>query len=198
MGKRIAVAVFALVTLLAVTSASAFDGNRKGFFLSVGLGGGMNSFTQTLEVTGQPSTTSDRENKGAFATDFKIGGGFNEQFLLYYVARSSWFSITNVFDESVTILNQIGGVGATYYLSEAAKSAYFLGAVGLGTWSTPFESGGSTWIGFGLTGGVGYEFAKHWGAELAASWSKPSDEEGGLNVESNTLGVLLTIQWIGY
>ncbi|MDH3197985.1 MAG: hypothetical protein OEO21_07070 [Candidatus Krumholzibacteria bacterium] len=198
MATRTAFAAIALLTLLAASSAEAFDGNRKGFILGFGLGGGMASFTQTVELTGQPEQTSDRESKGAFATDFKIGGGFNEQFLLYYVARSSWFSITNALNEKVTILNQVGGVGATYFLSEASSSAYFLGAIGLGTWSTPFESGGSTWLGIGLTGGAGFEFAKYWSVEGTVSWSNPSDEEPGIKAKSNVVSVLVTIQGTAY
>jgi len=198
MGTRTALACVTLFTLLAASSAHAFDGQRKGFILGFGVGGGMSSFTQTVEIAGQPSQTSDRENKGGFATDFKIGGGLNEQFMLYYVARSSWFGITNALNQKVTILSQVGGLGASYYLSEEPSSAYFLGAIGFGTWSTPFESGGSTWIGIGLTGGVGFEFAKHWSAEATVSWSKPSDEEGPLRAESNVVSVLVTIQGLAY
>jgi opacity protein-like surface antigen len=210
MTTRTAFATVALFTLLVASSAHAFDGNRKGFILGFGLGGGMASFTQTLEHAGL-SATSDRENKGAFATDFKIGAGLNEQFMIYYVARSSWVSVENklwVFgtddvqivplDEKITILSQVGGLGATYFLSEESSSAYFLGAIGLGSWSSPFESGGSTWLGIGLTGGVGFEFAKHWSAEATVSWSEPSDEEGGLKAESNVISVLVTIQGTAY
>ncbi len=146
------------VLLATVTASKAFDGNRKGFMLGFGAGGSITSFTQTLSGLGAPfDGTSDRENSFGFATSFKIGAGFNEQFMLYYVNNLAWFSLDNVLGETVTIGNGVGLIGVSYYLQPEKPSMYILGLIGLATWDAIFESDSSASTGFGLGGGFGWE-----------------------------------------
>src|SRR5512138_3236155 len=113
--KRISVmALVILIVCLAATSF-AFDGNRKGFILGGGLGLGMTSYTQTLSGFGE-SLTRDRENKGAFITDFKIGFGANEQTEIYYSSKVSWFGMENVYGDNVTIANGSSALGVSHSL----------------------------------------------------------------------------------
>jgi len=185
------------VFLCACSGANAFDGKRKGFVLGGGLGLGLDSFTQTVDIPMMPKQTSDRENKFAFATDFKIGGGLNEQWMLYYHSWSAWFSITNVLNESVTILNQVGGLGARYYI--AAESPFFVtGSIGLSLWDAAFEENSDGWLGFGILGGVGYEFLRHWTVEANLGWGNPSKTESGIKAESNALAFLFTVNGLAY
>lgn len=193
------VLLVAATMLVAASAAHAFNGKRRGFILGFGVGGGLTSFTQTLTVPAYGyDETSGRENEFSIATDFKIGGGFNEQFLLYYVNRVSWFSIENVFEEDVTIANSVGLVGVSYYFQQTAPSPYLLGLVGVSMWDAPFESGASSQTGFGIGGGVGWEFSRHWSLEATINWGLPRDKESGIEVKTNAFSVLVTINGLAY
>ena len=122
--------VLTAVTVMA-TAVCAFDGERRGFILGFGIGPGYTNFSQ--EVGG---IESDSEGKLSFVTDFRIGGGFNEQFLLYYENRVSWFKTTVVdhlwydpvtedfytTETDVTIAHGIGLVGISYYFKPEVPS----------------------------------------------------------------------------
>ena len=56
---------------------------------------------------------------------------------------------------------------------------------------TPFESQHESDYsrGFGLSGGVGYEFKKHWAVEGTLNWGQPKDDE----VTFNGFSVMVTI-----
>ncbi len=197
--KATQLGLIACLTLCLATGASAFDGNRKGFILGGGLGLGLTSFTQTLEYTiMDTSTTSDRENKFAVMTDFKIGFGATEQVLVYYTNKVSWFSIENVYKDNVTIANGLGGVGVAYYFKPTGPSPYISGGLGLSTWMLPFESDADTWTGFGLVVGGGYEFSPHYSIEGNLVWGEPGKEEGGLKASSNALSLTVTIKALAY
>jgi hypothetical protein len=186
------------ILLISATSAFALDGTRKGFILSFGIGPGMTSLTSEYG-----SQTSDRENKFAVATDFKIGGGISEQFTIYYINRVSWLSfeteictydfftgtISCVKGDNITIAHAIGLVGASYYFQPEAPSPYVLGSVGISTWSAPFEENSETWTGLGLSGGFGYEFAAHWALEATLNYGKPGENDASINA----LSVLVTV-----
>ena len=190
-------ALIACLTLCIATGASAFDGNRKGFILGGGLGLGLTSFTQTVEFLGT-STTSDRENKFAVMTDFKIGYGATEQVLIYYMSKVSWFSIENVYGNNVTIANGFGGAGVAYYFKPTGPSPYISGGLGMSTWMLPFEEGADTWVGFGLVVGGGYEFSRHYSIEGNLAWGKPGKEVGGVKASSNALSLMVTINALAY
>ena len=196
---RVILGVMVVALLVSASSASAFDGERRGFILGFGIGGGLTSFTQELSGFGAGiDATSERENKGAFATDFRIGGGFSNQFLLYYVSRVSWFNITNVFDNSVTIASGVGGLGVTWYTASAGPSWFVSGLLGFANWSAVFENDSGGQNGFGVSGGGGYEFSSHWSIEASLSWSSPSDSEGSRKVETDPLSVLVVINGLAY
>jgi opacity protein-like surface antigen len=187
-----------LAGLMTVSTAGhAFDGQRKGFILGFGAGPSMTSFTQTISYDGD-SYTSDRENKIGAATDFKIGAGLNEQFLIYYVNRMTWFSLDNIIGESVIIGNSVGLLGVSYYLQETSPSPYILGLVGMSTWDAPFESDSDAWIGFGIGAGFGYEFSPHWSFEGTINYGNPGKEEGGLEVSSSAFSICATINFLAY
>ena len=197
MNQKIALMMLSLVPC-ASTSAQAFDGKRKGFVLGGGLGLGLDSYTQSVEgpMFG-PKRTSDRETRFAIATDFKIGGGINEQWMLYYHSWSAWFSFENALNSTVTILNQIGGLGARYYPD--AQSAFFVaGSMGLSYWTTPFEDNSDGWLGFGILGGVGYEFVPHWSVEASIGWGNPSKTQNSDKAESNALAFLVTVNGLAF
>lgn len=198
MRRWIACSIMLGVLLAISTPSSAFDGNKKGFMLGGGLGPAFSSFTQEVDITGLGSAKSDRESKAGLGTDFRIGAGVSEQFMLYYVNRVAWFSIENVFSENVTIANSIGLLGGSYYLKPDATGMYLNGLVGLSSWTAPFESGAEAAVGFGIGVGAGYEFAKHWSVEANLGFGAPSDESGGTKVTTNVTSFAITINGIAY
>lgn len=189
--------VLAFVVALAMP-AMGFDGQRKGFILGGGLGFGMTSFSQTLEYGGLKST-SDTENKGAFITNFKIGFASDEQIEFYYASKVTWFGITNVYDENVTVANGLNAFGMTYNLKPAFPTYFITGGIALATWDLPFEDPApDTWTGFGLYVGGGYEFAKHYSVELDLLYGNPGDSQAGLRISSSALSFALTINALAY
>ena len=192
------------VLIVTATSVYAFDGERKGFILGFGIGPGYTNFSQ--EING---LELDSEGKVSIATDFKIGYGFNEQFLLYYENRVSWFKMTSVSDcdfaygfrcaeEDVTIAHGIGLVGMSYYFQTEAPSFYILGSVGVSTWSAPFETNSDTSVGFGISGGGGYEFTKHWSIEGTLNYGNPSTVQYGFDATTKVFSALFTITGLAY
>ncbi len=196
-------AVTALLILIAIavmtTSAEAFNGERKGFLLGFGVGPGWSSFQGDVEGY----ETGDRESKFAIGTDFKIGAGINDQLLIYYVNRVAWFKSSSVtsdslLQEDVTIASSVGLVGISYYFKTEAPAWYVVGAIGVSTWSAPLESDSETFTGFGVTGGIGYEFTKHWSLEATVNWGKPSKTIQATEVEVNAISVLVTFMGLAF
>lgn len=201
MGKTFFTILIIFILLFLTVTVSAFDGKRKGFILGGGIGPGFTSFTQELSFWdpffGYTKIKSDRENKAALMTDFKIGYAPTDFWEIYYTSKVSWFGLESVSGD-VTIANGLGALGATYYFKPEAPSLFVAGGIGISTWSAPFESGSDTWIGFGLFAGAGYEFARHFNVELDLLWGKPGDSEFGIDVSTNALSVRVTVNALAY
>ena len=75
---------------------------------------------------------------------------------------------------------------------------FFVRTLGLSSWDTPFESGSSNWSGFGLSGGVGYEFSPHWSVQGLLLWGIPSESEVGFKVTSNAVAFGVVITGVAY
>ena len=177
--------------------AFAWDGTRKGFILGAGVGGGLISYTQ--EISGSNiSVKSDRENTLAFMYDVRIGYAPSNLWQIYYLSEASWFGLDNIVGDRVTIASGLSGVGVTKYVRAQAPSPFFLGSIGLTTWSTPFEERSGTWVGAGLMLGGGFEFSRHWSVEGNLVWGKPKDEDSGVEVSSNTFSIRVTVNVLGY
>jgi hypothetical protein len=95
-------------------------------------------------------------NKFSLATNFKIGYAPSNSLEIYYINSVTWFGYL-----SETFLIGVTGAGVTKYLNPNGTGFF----VSLGAGISVFQSltGGGTGItGFGLIGGIGYEFSKHW------------------------------------
>jgi hypothetical protein len=186
--KGITTAALVLLAVFMATSAFALDGTRKGFILGFSVGGGYQSYT--VDIDAYVDTSTSRQNHGAFATDFRIGGGITEQFTLYYANRLAWFGVSDeVWVKNFTAAFGVGLVGASYYFKATAPSWYILGSIGTAAWLFPFEEDTGTAGGFGVSGGVGYEFARHWAFEGTVNWGQPKDDP----LTINALAVLVTV-----
>jgi hypothetical protein len=196
--------VVGLVLFGLVGNAQAWDQQRKGFLLGFGVGPGFTSYTQTVAVSGglsggTISFESDRENTAGVATDFKIGYAPDNSWAIYYTSKVSWFGMENALGNNVTIANGLGAAAVCYWFQPQAPSPFVAGGIGFSTWSVPFEDPApDTWIGPGLFAGGGYEFSKHWSVEGYLSWGKPKDTILGIEVSSNALSFMLTLNWLGY
>ncbi len=193
--------------VVAATSASALDGTRKGFILGFGIGPSATSWSMEMSASLGPlsaSVESETESNFGIGTDFKIGGGITEKFLLYYENRVSWFGFDYEFidfngnviaTETITFAYGVGLLGASYYFQVEAPSLYILGSVGVSTWSAPFDdSWGDAWVGVGLSGGMGYEFAKHWSIEGTVNYGNPGTEMfPGVDFNMNALAFVVTV-----
>ena len=196
----VSVAVF--VVLCVTTVAGAFDGERQGFILGVGVGSGLTSYTYTASADydrAAVSVTSDRENVFPLMSDFKIGYAPNDLLEIYWMSKVSWFGDEALYGEDVTIANGLGGLGVTYFFQPAAPSAFVSGGIGFSSWSLPLEEDPpDSWVGVGLSAGAGYEFAPHWYVAGDVCWGKPSTDEYGVDISANALSIKLTINVIGY
>jgi len=204
MAKKYFIWVFVGFMLFCLASnAHAWDDQRKGFLLGFGIGPGFTSFTQKVTVDyfggGTESVESDRENKVGVMTDFKIGYAPDNSWAIYYTSKVSWFGMTNALGSDVTIANGLGAVAVSYWFNQQAPSPFIAGGIGFSTWSLPFEDNPpDTWMGAGLFAGGGYEFSRHWSIEGYLSWGKPKDKEFGIEVSSNALSVMFTVNVLGY
>ena len=196
---RLRIVVFTLLLVMTIAMGSqAFNGERKGFVLGGGLGLGSTSYTQTLEMNGQ-SATSDREGKGAINTDFRIGYAPNNQLSIIYDSKVAWFGFTNAYNEDVTVSSGASSIALNYYLNPVSPSTYFSGGIAIATWSLPFEEHApDPWSGFGIHGGIGYEFSRHFSGEFNLVYGHPGTEESGLKVHANVVSVMLTFNAIAY
>jgi hypothetical protein len=188
--------VAVLVAVMAV-GATAFDGQRKGFLLGGGLGAGMITYTQTLEYGGL-SITSDRENKGAFNTDFKIGYGINERTEVYYTSKVTWFGMDNSVGDGVTIADGLYGIGVSHSLKSWIPTWYLTGGLALATWSAPFEENSDTWSGLGFYLGAGYEFSRHYSFEVDVIYGNPGDSEAGIEASTRSTAFRATFNALAY
>jgi len=181
--------------MLSVSPAFAFDNKRQGFIL--GFGAGFHTIDYDFIYNG---SNIGSESKSGVATSFKIGAGLTDQFALYYVRNASWYSAP-YFDgftiKDITYTTGIMGLGAAYFLSPSAPSAYVLGAIGTGDLSAPFESGVSSDTGSAIMLGAGYELSSHFMVE--GTWQSTdidSADDPLLSIESSSFQV--TINYVFY
>jgi hypothetical protein len=193
MRSRRVMPIAILLCLTFVGGADAFDGQRKGFVLGAGLGGGVYTFTQSLDMA-----KSDRVTEGVITTDVRIGGGLNDEFVLCWHARTSWFGIENALGDEVTIASGVAGLGLLIHPDPELNRWYFSGTLGLSSWGAPLESGVETWWGFGAKLGVGLEFVPHWGIELSLGLGTPDSTEDFLRASTDFYAAELTIVGLAY
>lgn len=199
--KRILGGLAVLAMLALSTSAQAWDGKRKGFVLGIGIGVGGVTDMQTVD-----DSDLTRRYAGAGVSNAKIGGAFNDQFLLYFYSLDSWFNTINYEDDSVLVRTDLAGVGASYYLKPEFPSYYLSGALGTVTWNDPWdqarysdeEDGGDVWRGIGIVVGGGYEFYKYFSVEANLKWEAVWGEYDGDPARARTLTLGVTVNVMGY
>jgi hypothetical protein len=186
-----------VVLILTVVECFAWDGQRQGFILGVGVGPGYTTYKQRLEYGGE-SQTSDNENSLSLTTPFRIGYAPSDQLMIILHANASWFGMDNANGEHVTILSELDAISIAYFINSSPPyKTYLTGGIGFSSWSAPFEDSESS-SGFGLLGGIGYEFNPHWDALFSLCWSNPSYDELGIELTTYPVTISLTVNWTGY
>ena len=149
------IAVTALVLSLSFVGVGELQAQRSGFIIGFGIGAGI-------------SAVSGGETRGAFATDFKIGAQTSPSLQVYYLGRTNWFSSSG----SDLVVAGISAAGVTYLPSPKVQLSGGLGLFHL-TDGAILGEGSIAFTSFGLTGGVGYEFADLWLLDAAVTYGKP-------------------------
>ena len=188
--------VIALLTFGLISDADAFDGNRRGFIIGLGLGVGVTSFTYSIKESGW-GLTLDRERKLGLQTNFRIGYAPNEFFQIYFVNKVSYYGMEKNFNNHVSIAHGVSGLGLTIYLQPVAPSYFITGVIGLSTWSTLFENSPELY-GEGFAFGFGYEFVRHWSIEVSVSQCDPSRTEFGRIESCSALTFRVSVNVLEY
>jgi hypothetical protein len=102
-------------------------------------------------------------------------------------------------EDGATMAVGVGGIGASYFFKPQAPSLFVSATVGFTSQSYPFW-GSEPHVGFGLAGGIGYEFSPNWNVELTFLTGTPKGdtEQRPVTYEASTVAFGLTINVLGY
>ncbi len=184
--------LFGLLALMLFTtgSANAWDGNRQGFLLGLGLGAGYNRFTGIQYDPIGPEKVDNRSF--ALAASPRIGYAVNNQLALYYSRHPIVFSLKNENDKEINITSCIEALMAHYYLTDTAPSLFFGAGAGVGYFFDDDTSNYSkdSLKGIGVIGTVGFEPVKHLSAELSLHYKSPQQgaSDFSISILVNVLG----------
>jgi hypothetical protein len=189
------------------TDAFAFDKQRKGFILGMGLGPGYTSCTESEDSSGQ-EVFSESKSKFAFFTDFKIGYAPSNKLMIYWLSKGAWFGrkdtlesiqdgVVTPREEDITVLTGIGGLGITYFFRPKSPSLFITVGGGFSAWTYPFQ-GTDPWTGLGFAGGLGYEFRENYTVEISALYGQPSRDEDVYKFGADLFSVGVTLNVVGY
>ncbi len=152
---------------VSVVGARDLKAQRSGFIIGLGLGAGVTSYSISGFGSGNGS------NAG-LATDFKIGAQVSKSLQIYYLGRTNWSDD----GRGNTVAAGISALGVTYVLPSAP--VHLSGGIGLASWlPICFECSPRDGFGFGLTGGVSWEFADPGLLDFAVTYGRPSASGGG-------------------
>jgi len=180
---------FIVISILCSTSSYAFDDERKGFIIGGGLGIGYLSNTTSL------GSLSETGSRIVFPINLKIGYAPSNTLEIFYVVKMEWWGWSGE-----TYLLGLGAAALTLYLDNTLETGWFvsggIGFASLGELSAPTGRGGSSSneTGFGLFGGAGYEFSKHWTVGVDLLYSTVSEDES----DTNSFGVLVTVNFLEF
>jgi len=181
--------IYLVMLILFSNSNYAFDDERKGFIIGGGLGVGYLSNTTSL------GSLSETDSRIVFPFNLKIGYAPSNTLEIFYIIKMLWWG-----QSGSTYSLGLLGAAFTLYLDNASETDWFVsGGIGYASLSKlylPTGSGGSSSneTGFGLFGGVGYEFSKHWTIEVDLLYSTVSKDDS----DTNSFGVLVTVNFLEF
>ena len=184
-------ALCAIVVLGVATPCSAFNGLRKGFVLGGGLGlaPSVTLKTNAAFFKGATATHKDQtETKIGAASNFCIGYGWDERNLLVFEGNASAFASSDWVGDMTVAQGYFGPVWY-HYVKPTAPGWFTTAGIGFYSMSFDIKNGreDENDSGFGLLGGIGYEFARHWQVSLVINGGRTSNagfDFKHLNVET--------------
>jgi hypothetical protein len=188
--------ILLLVAIAAPVHAGILDGEREGFFVSGGVGAGYTTYSGHTRVI-LPDSLIDRsvdDNSMGAMFDIRIGGGISPRAQIYYQLQMVWFDEphgTGAKEEIIATAHS--GFGLTVYQKETAPSLYYFGSMGFRHWWAPFADDNTVWSGFGIMGGLGFEFLKRISLEASAAYGKPGNEVTTVKLWTFNAGVNLNL-----
>jgi hypothetical protein len=174
------------------TPVMAFNNQRKGFIVGVHGGIGLNIWDEWNEI-GESYGGSDY----VFRIGLRIGGGISDRVVMYlftenYLNLSDGYSDYESTEWADYHLDQyqFSGFGISIYLRPTTPSLYiFLGAGnipdlwhGVGLNPNPF-------LGGAITGGIGYEFFRHFSTEANIIWRQKEEMASSPHQQILTLAI---------
>jgi len=167
---------------------------RKGFVIGVGVGFGATNWKELVPRTCGAGyyycTARDTKGRSGVFTNFKVGYAPSDRLMIVWHSSNVFFGSSA---ESGFITDGIGGGSVLFYVSEKAPSVYVLGGAGYhNIMHVSSESlAGSNTFAFGIRGGVGFEFARHWAVEGLVQHSFNA-------AEGRPTSIGVSLNWIWY
>jgi opacity protein-like surface antigen len=165
-----------LTALLLRNTANAFDDNKEGFILGLGIG------ASSIKTT---YTRGDSRDTG-FATSLKLGYGFNRQTIMYLGAIGDAYKYD---DKGKTVNTALTGIGLDYYINQNSPF-YITAMVGVGSVSELKNTKIQT--GYGFLVGAGYEISEH--ITLQADYMKINTDDK-LNADTDAIRFTINYTW---
>jgi hypothetical protein len=199
MFKRLVMVVttaMVLATGVAAAQAPTPQAGRKGFVIGVGAGFGYSTWNETTYdfscvgyYCGYNEVRSG--NRSGVFTSFKVGYAPSDRLMILWHSTGTFFGSRY---GTGFITDGMGGLSIQYYFS-SGPGAYALGGGGYHNVmrfdpESPY-GGGVNSFGFGVRGGFGFEFHKHWSVEAIV-------QHGFNSSENNPTSFAATLNWMWY
>lgn len=181
-----------LAVVCSAGSASAFDGQVKGFLLGAGIGP-MFTTSHSFEFkAGDESNSDDLKTEGMpIQLNWLIGGAWDNQNALFYNAHVSYYTIKE--DDNLSYTSR-GLLSYRRYFAPEGPSGYAEIGGGVAIFNNPDLD--EPYIGGALSVGGGYMFKPHYSVEVGLDWSSVAfkeDYEGIENGDFTTITATRTI-----
>lgn len=180
----------AILFATTATTAQAFDGQRKGF--QIGLGIGAHSTAMNFSQSNQPGEVDSAQK---IAVALNLGYGFSNRITGFIGGKGGSVTVDG-FDGTLAF----SGIGTTLYLSNSSPSLYVTGLVGVGSLSTnqlEADNGKLSDSGRGWLAGVGFEVTDRLHLELnygQAELTDPNNDQNTSTLES----AFATLKYVWY
>ena len=161
---QLALLALAMLATLFSGTGFAFDGNRAGFILGIGGGGG---YARDAFSFG---SFEESQSNLAGKIDISLGYAPSNRLAITWLSKGSFYDSDL---HGYAVASATAGLGITYFLSEDVNANFIQAVIGVNqVWQIDDTSNRSDG-GFGLGIGVGREVSKNWIIGLDATWGRP-------------------------
>ena len=174
-----------LLAIVSVSTATGFDGHRKGFVLGGGIGFAPVAKWSVEESFLGHTVLSVEETRAGVGLNMLIGYAWDENNMIIYEGNAVGYW-SEIRDESIG--QGFGGAAWYHYYGAKGKSGFT--TAGLGLYSFDPETRDANDGGFGMLLGGGYEFARHW--QVGGYLSFGTSSYHGLDYRHSHLSVLVS------